>query len=267
MDLELKGRRALVTGGTRGIGGAVTLALAAAGVQVAAVHRNPLTPEAAARFDDTARFDNAARLDDTARFDNTARPSSGAGDIMLIRGDVSRQRDAELIARQCFERFGGLDILVNNAGVIGHRLLGDLDLAEWRRILDTNLTGMYLVTRAAAEILGDGGSIINIGSAVATVGMAAGSHYTAAKAGVIGLSRSLARELGPRGIRVNTVTPGIIDTDQAAGLTAAQRAHYAGLAGLNRLGQADEVADVVLFLASDLARFVSGVTLNVDGGI
>lgn len=243
MDLELKGRRALVTGGTRGIGAAVTLALAAAGVQVAAVHRNPLTePAVAARFDE-------------------------AGDVVLMRGDVSRQRDAELIAAGCAERFGGLDILVNNAGVIGHRLLGDLDLAEWRRVLDTNLTGMYLVTRAAAEILADGGSIVNVGSAVATVGMAAGSHYTAAKAGVIGLTRSLAKEFGPRGVRVNTVTPGIIDTDQAAGLTAEQRVHYAGLASLNRLGSAAEVADVVLFLASDLARFVSGVTLTVDGGI
>jgi NAD(P)-dependent dehydrogenase (short-subunit alcohol dehydrogenase family) len=242
MDLELKGRRALVTGGTRGIGGAVTLALAAAGARVVAVHRTDLTPEVAARF-------------------------AEAGDISLLRGDVSRQRDAELIVQHCVERFGGVDIVVNNAGVIGHRLLGDLDLAEWRRVLDTNLTGMYLVTRAAAEVLSDGGAIINIGSAVATVGMAAGSHYTAAKAGVIGLTRSLARELGPRGVRVNTVTPGIIDTDQAAGLTEAQRAHYAGLASLNRLGRAEEVADVVLFLASDLARFVSGVTLNVDGGI
>lgn len=242
MDLGLKGRRALVTGGTRGIGAAVTLALAQAGVQVTAVHRSALSGERAAGFGDF-------------------------GDITLVRADVSSPEDAGRIALECQGRHGGLDIVVNNAGVVGHRPLGELDLAEWRRVLDTNLTGMFLVTQAVAGLLEDGASIINVGSAVATVGMPGGVHYTAAKAGVAGFTRSLAKELGPRGIRVNTVTPGIIDTDQAAGLTTAQRTHYAGLAALGRLGDPADVADVVLFLASDLARFVSGVTLNVDGGI
>jgi 3-oxoacyl-[acyl-carrier protein] reductase len=126
---------------------------------------------------------------------------------------------------------------------------------------------MYLVTRACAAAMGPGASVLNVTSAVAMVGLAGRTHYTASKAGVIGFTRSLAKELGPRGIRANAIAPGVIDTDQASGLTPEQRVRYAQLAALGRLGHPEDVADAALFLASDAARFVSGVTLNVDGGI
>jgi 3-oxoacyl-[acyl-carrier protein] reductase len=158
-------------------------------------------------------------------------------------------------------------VLVNNAGVVSHRTLADLDLAEWRRILDTNLTSMFLVTKAFMDAIPSGGSVINVTSAVAMRGMVGRTHYTASKTGVIGFTRSLCKELGPRNIRVNALAPGIIETDQAAGLTPEGRTRYASLAALNRLGQPDDIAGVAVFLASDLAVFVSGQTINVDGGI
>jgi 3-oxoacyl-[acyl-carrier protein] reductase len=115
--------------------------------------------------------------------------------------------------------------------------------------------------------MGEGASIVNITSAVAMRGMPARTHYISSKAGLIGLTRALCKEIGGRGIRVNALAPGIIETDQTAGLDEAGRARYSGLAALNRLGDPDEIASVALFLASDRASFVSGVTLNVDGGI
>jgi NAD(P)-dependent dehydrogenase (short-subunit alcohol dehydrogenase family) len=245
VDLGLSGKRALVTGGNRGIGRAIALALSRQGASVAACYAS----------DATAASELAAGF-----------AANGDGSY-VTRADVTDEASlAELLAG-VRERFGGLDIVVNNAGVVSHRALGDLDRAEWQRVLDTNLTGMYLVTRAALPLMGAGGSIVNIASAVAMVGMPARAHYTASKAGVLGLTRSLCKELGPRGIRVNAIAPGIVETDQVAGLSDEQRARYAGLAALGRLGEPADVGDTVLFLASDLARFVSGVTINVDGGI
>src|SRR5207245_7824086 len=162
---------------------------------------------------------------------------------------------------------GGIDIVINNAGGVSHAPIEQLEPDEWHRVMDTNLTAVYLVTKAALPRMGEGGSIVNITSAVAMRGMPGRTHYISSKAGLIGMTRALCKELGPRGIRVNAVAPGIIETDQAAGLTPEQRTRYANLAALARLGNPDDLANVVLFLASDLSRFVSGVTLNVDGGI
>jgi NAD(P)-dependent dehydrogenase (short-subunit alcohol dehydrogenase family) len=133
--------------------------------------------------------------------------------------------------------------------------------------VDTNLTAVYLVAKAALPLLSKGASIVNVTSAVAMRGMPARTHYISSKAGLIGLTRALCKELGQRGIRVNAVAPGIIETDQTADLDEAGRKRYSGLAALNRLGQPDEIADAILYLASDRASFISGITLNVDGGI
>jgi 3-oxoacyl-[acyl-carrier protein] reductase len=143
----------------------------------------------------------------------------------------------------------------------------DLELDEWHRVLDTNLTGMFLVVRSVLPRLREHASIVNVTSAVAWVGMPDRAHYTAAKAGVHGLTRSLCKELGPRNIRVNSVAPGIVETDQVAGLSPEQRTRYAGLAALGRLGRPDDIANTVLFLAGDLSGFVNGALLYVDGGI
>jgi 3-oxoacyl-[acyl-carrier protein] reductase len=191
---------------------------------------------------------------------------SKTGSIVL-QVDVSDETSVAHMVEQVSERFGRVDILVNNAGVVSHTPLATMTSTEWRRVVDTNLTSMYLVTHAALDLIPDGGSVINVTSALATVGMVGRTHYTASKAGVIGFTRSLCKELGPRFIRVNAIAPGIIETHQAAGLTPEQRARYASIAALGRLGQPADVANVALFLASDLSGFVSGVTVTVDGGI
>jgi NAD(P)-dependent dehydrogenase (short-subunit alcohol dehydrogenase family) len=245
MDLELKGKRALVTGGSRGIGRAIVLALAAQGVSVAAVYHRESDAV-------TSLSEELTRID---------------GDSYLVQADVSSETDVARLAEEVRGRFGGIDVLVNNAGVVSHKQIEELDLEEWRRIIDTNLTALYLVTKAVVDAIPEGGSVINVGSAVAMRGMVGRTHYASSKAGAIGFTRALCKELGPRGIRVNLIAPGIIETDQASGLTPEGRARYGALAALARLGTADEVAGVALFLASDLSGFVSGMTINVDGGI
>lgn len=245
MDLNLAGKRALVTGGSRGIGRGIALALAEQGVLVAACYQQ----------ESDAVRDLATELE-------RCHPRN-----CVVQVDVSDRASVACLAETVHQRFGGLDILVNNAGVISHIPLANMELEQWEQVITTNLTSLYLVTHATVHMLVDGASIINVGSAVAPVGIPARTHYTASKAGTVGFSRSLCKELGTRSIRVNVVAPGVIDTHQAAGLSPEQRTRYANMAALGRLGQPEDVANVVLFLASDLSRFVSGTTINVDGGI
>ena len=245
MDLDLKGKRALVTGASRGIGRAAALALAEHGASVAAGHT---------RDSDEVRS-LAAELD---AFGN---------DSHVVRADVSDEASVVGMVGSVRERFGRIDIVVNNAGVVSHRLLADLDMDEWRRVIDTNLTGLYVVVREALPAMSEGGSIINVTSAVGLKGMVARTHYTASKAGVIGFTRSLAKEVGPLGIRANAVAPGIIETDQVSGVTEEGRARYKSMIALGRMGRPDEIAGPILFLASDLASYVNGETLTVDGCI
>ena len=245
MDLELNGKRALVTGGSRGIGREIVLGLARGGASVAACFNR--------------------ESEDVERLRGDLEEVGGAS--YLAQADVSDADSVAGFVGDAVERFGGLDIVINNAGVVSHKLIEDLDLDEWHRVIDTNLTAVYLVVKAALPAIPDGGSIVNITSAVAMRGMPARTHYISSKAGMIGITRALCKEVGRRGIRVNAVAPGIIETDQTAELDDAGRARYSGLAALNRLGRPEEIASAALFLASDAAGFVSGVTLNVDGGI
>jgi NAD(P)-dependent dehydrogenase (short-subunit alcohol dehydrogenase family) len=245
LDLGLNGKRAIVTGGSRGIGRAIVLGLAQDGASVAACY--------------------SRESDDVARLRGELEEIGGSS--YLAQADVSDPESAEAFVRGAAERFGGVDILINNAGVVSHVMIEELEPDEWHRVLDVNLTAVYLVTKAALPAMGEGASIVNITSAVAMRGMPARTHYISSKAGLIGLTRALCKEVGGRGIRVNALAPGIIETDQTAGLDETGRARYSGLAALNRLGGPEEIASVALFLASDLASFVSGVTLNVDGGI
>ncbi len=242
-QLRLAGKRVLVTGGSRGIGRAVALAMAENGAAVVACHQR-----------------------DSEQATELARELKAHGGE-VIRTDITSETEVTQLIDHCRESLGGLDVIVNNAGTMSHTPYADLTLDEWRRMIDTNLTGTYLICRAALPALSHGASIVNIGSGLATVGMPARAHYTASKAGIIGLTRSLCKELGPKGIRVNMISPGIVETDLVARLTPEQRAQYAKLSSLGRLGQPGDVADVVLFLASDHARFVNGVNIAVDGGI
>ncbi len=238
-------KRVLVTGGTRGIGRAIVLAFAESGARVYTCGRTQGPAQEELRRE-LAKWGD----DHVVSTVDIARPGAGRE---LVEGAVSA--------------LDGLDVVVNNAGVVSHRTLDQLDGREWDRVLDTNLRAVYEVCRAAVPHLPSGGAIVNVSSAVAMLGMVARTHYTAAKAGMLGFTRSLCKEVGPRGIRANVVAPGIIDTDQTAGLPPATRERYEQLAALRRLGTPRDVADVVLFLASDRARFVSGQTIVVDGGI
>jgi 3-oxoacyl-[acyl-carrier protein] reductase len=249
MVVELTGKHALVTGGSRGIGRAITLGLARHGATVMACYRNG--GEAVDSLD--------KELEQIG------------GDHRLVPADVAAPEAVEELTEECRERFGALDVVVNNAGVTSRAPIAQLPLAEWQRVMDINLTGAFLVTQKALPLMGPGGSIVNIGSRAARAGMPAGSHYTATKAGLVGLTRSLAKELGPRGIRVNVVAPGVIDTGEEQNAPpeaqAAIAARTGGLSALGRRGSPDEVAGAVVFLASDLSTYLTGATIDVDGGI
>ncbi|GLW63944.1 short-chain dehydrogenase [Actinomadura rubrobrunea] len=249
MDLGLRGRRTLVTGGTRGVGRAVALAAARAGGRVVACYHR----------DETAAKSLQAELDGIG------------GGHLVVRADVTTEAGAEHLAARCRDALGGLDALVNNLGVDASAGLAELEHPEWRRVLDANLTSMYLVTRAALALLGDGGSIVNIGSSLAGRGAPDRAHYAASKAGVLGLTSSLSKELGPRGIRVNTVLPGFVDKPDeekdGGGPPPQVRRRLAGMTALGRLARPDDVAGVVLFLAGDLSRAVTGASIPVDCGV
>jgi 3-oxoacyl-[acyl-carrier protein] reductase len=239
----LTDKRALVTGGSRGIGRAIVRTLADAG----------------------ARVITCSRTDGPATESLVSELKETGGDHHVVTADVTRPTEVDQLLSQAESRLGGLDVLVHSAGAISHVPLAELPLEEWHRVIDTNLTAAYLLARRALPLLPVGASIIYIGSRVATVGIPLRAHYTASKAGLIGLARSMAKELGPRGIRVNLVAPGPVETEAAVPAETIQR--YQQMIPLGRLGRPGEIADAVLFLASDLSSFVNGETLNVDGGI
>ncbi|MFE5584799.1 SDR family oxidoreductase [Kitasatospora sp. NPDC056531] len=245
MDFNLDGKHALVTGGSRGIGRATVLALADQGASVTACYVR-----------DSAEVESLRK----ELADRGARGN-------LVRCDIT---DAEQTARLCAGAdgaFGPIDAVVNNAGVISHHPLADLAPEQWKRVLDTNLTGMYHVIRSALPFFATTASVVNISSAVAHHGMPGAAHYVASKAGVMGLTRALAKELGPRGIRVNCVASGLVETDQMKAVTEEGKARYRQMISLGRLGVPAEIADVVLFLLSEASRYVTGATLDADGGI
>ncbi len=249
MDLGLKGTTALVTGGTRGVGRGIVLALARAGVDVITCYRN----------------DSEA----VATLERELKEIGGRHHV--IRADLAQPEEITALIEECRTRFGRLDTVVNNAGAISHIPYEKLSLDEWRRILDTNLTATHLIIQGALGLMGPGGSIMSIGSKVAEVGIPMRAHYTATKAALVGFTRSLAKELGPRGIRVNVLALGVIHTEALDAMPEEQRAvmlkRYTEKTALGRLGVPDEVGGAVLFMASQLSRYVTGATLHVDGGI
>ncbi|HEY8374497.1 MAG TPA: SDR family NAD(P)-dependent oxidoreductase [Pseudonocardiaceae bacterium] len=249
MDLGLKGTKALVTGGTRGVGRGIVLALARAGVDVITCYRQE--SEAVTSLERELK--------------------EIGGQHHVLRADLTRSEEIEGLLAECRERFGRLDTVVNNAGAISHIPFGELPEQEWHRVIDTNLTASYLVIKHALPLLGEGSSVISIGSKVAEVGIPLRAHYTATKAALVGMTRSLAKEFGGRGIRFNVLALGVIQTEAMDAMPAEQRElmrkRYSEKTALGRLGQPDEVGGAVLFLASSLSRYVTGATIHVDGGI
>ncbi len=242
----LAGKIALVTGASRGIGRAIAIELGTAGATVVGTATSQAGAYAISQVFAEARI-------------------QGTG-IALNVNDAA-QVDAALT--DISTRFGDVAILVNNAGVTRDNLLLRMKDAEWDDILDTNLKSVYRLSKAVLRgmMKARAGRIINIGSVVGSTGNAGQANYAAAKAGMIGFSKSLAREIGSRNITVNCVAPGFIDTDMTRALTADQRSGLIGQIPLGRLGEAADVAAAVLFLASPGASYITGATLHVNGGM
>jgi len=243
----LKGKNALVTGASRGIGKAIALELGSKGVHVAV---NFAGNEAKAQ----------EVVDDLKQMGVNA---------FKVQADVSDESQVKDMVKTVIKTFGSLDILVNNAGITKDNLLMRMKEAEFDQVIDTNLKGAFLCMKTVARQMmrQKGGRIINVASIVGVSGNPGQANYVAAKAGVIGMTKSIAQEFASRDILVNAVAPGFISTDMTDALNDEQKEAILKLIPLARLGQPEDVANVVRFLASDDAQYITGQTIHIDGGM
>lgn len=257
MDLNLTDKVALVTGGSRGLGRAIALALAAEGAKVAVNY-----------YCDPAQGIDLAG--EAAELVELIRAGHGV-DAVAVAGDVSKAGDVEAMFRHAEESLGPVDVLVNNAGIWPTAYVRDMTEQEWNATLAVNLTGTFLTCREAVRrwlAAGRPGRIVNITSQAAFRGATTGhAHYAASKAGVVSFSISLAREVAARGIRVNCVAPGMIATEMARCALEENEQQYLKRIPLGRIADPAEVADVVAFLCSDRASYITGATVDVTGGM
>jgi 3-oxoacyl-[acyl-carrier protein] reductase len=244
--MQLENEIAFVTGASRGIGQAIAMELAAQGATVIG----------------TATSENGA-----AAISRYLQAHQAKGTGMML--DVTDQSSVEKVVAAIEAQFGTVSILVNNAGITRDNLLMRMKEEEWDSIIQTNLTSIFRVTKACLRSMMKArrGRIISIASVVGVSGNAGQANYAAAKAGVIGFSKSLAREIGSRGITANVVAPGFIDTDMTRELPEAQKQALLNQIPLNRLGKPEEIAQAVAFLASPGAAYITGETLHVNGGM
>jgi 3-oxoacyl-[acyl-carrier protein] reductase len=243
---RLAGRVAIVTGGSRGIGLAIAHLLAEDGASVVVSGR------------DAGRLEAAVR----------DLEAVGAG-ALAVTADAAKREDAQRLVEAARERFGRIDVLVNNAGITQDQLLVRMKDDDWDQVLDTNLRAVFLITRAVGKVMmrQKSGRIINITSAAGVMGNPGQVNYSAAKAGVIGLTKAAARELAHWNVLVNAVAPGLIETDMTASITAEARETLMQQIPLKRSGTPREVAEVVRFLAGDGAGYITGQTIHVNGGL
>ena len=244
---DLSGKVALVTGGSRGIGRAIALALAEQGARVAVNY-----------------VSNAQAAEEVVQ-----RIAGCGGQAVAIQGDVSRPEDARRLIDETLSAFDALHILVNNAGLTQDDLLLRMSEEAWDRVLAVDLRGAYLCTKAALRpmIRQRWGRIINIASVAGLVGNAGQANYAAAKAGLIGLTKSVAKEVASRNVTANAIAPGLVRTELTADLTEAQEQAVLQLVPLGRPATAEEIAPAVVFLASEEAGYITGTVLPVDGGL
>ncbi|HCR48987.1 MAG TPA: 3-oxoacyl-[acyl-carrier-protein] reductase [Bacteroidetes bacterium] len=247
MHLDLSGKIVLVTGGTRGIGRSIVEACVAAGAKTAFTYRSA-TSEAEALCEMLRKQ---------------------GGEVLAYQSDAADFAASEQVVNEIVKAWGGLDVLVNNAGVTKDNLLLRMSEADWDVVLTTNLKSIFNFTKAAYRPMMKqrSGSIINLSSVVGVMGNAGQANYAASKAGIIGFSKSMAKELGGRHIRVNVIAPGFIETDMTHVLGDQVKEALLKSIPLGALGKPDDIAAAVLFLASDASRYITGHVLHVDGGM
>lgn len=241
-----KGKVAIVTGASRGIGRSIALALAAEGAKIVAVDMVPEGVEALA-----------------------AEIKTAGGEALAVQGNVTVAADTERMVDAAVEAFGRVDILVNNAGITRDGLLLRMKDEDWDAVLTVNLKGAFLCTRAASKVMAKQryGRIINIASIVGQMGNAGQANYCASKAGLMGLTKSNARELAKRNVTVNAVAPGFIATDMTEVLPEKVKQELAAQIPMERLGSADDIANAVVFLAAEKSGYVTGQVIGVNGGM
>jgi 3-oxoacyl-[acyl-carrier protein] reductase len=246
IQVDLSGRTAIVTGASRGIGRAIALRLAAAGAKVACVARN------------------AEKLNETV---DSITAAGGVAEVHPC--DVADSSAVSKLIEELAEKWGSLDIVVNNAGITKDGLIPRMSDEDWDAVIATNLRSVFLFTRAASLVMmrKRSGRIINIASVSGLMGNPGQANYSASKAGVIGLTRTVAQELASRKVTVNAICPGFIASEMTAAMGATLDEFVKTRIPAKRLGEADEVADAVLYLASDSAAYITGEVITIDGGL
>lgn len=247
MSFDLNKKNALITGASRGIGRAIARALAAAGARTAITFRSS-SDEAEALREEIVQ---------------------GGSECLLFQGDAAEMRSAEEAVGGVLDAWGSIDILINNAGITKDGLMVRMDEADWDAVINTNLKSVFNFCKAAYRPMMKqrGGKIINLSSVVGVIGNPGQTNYAASKAGIIGFSKSLARELGSRGVTVNVVAPGYVETDMTAALADAAREAMLKAVVLKRVAKPQDIANAVHFLASPAADYITGHVLHVDGGL
>ena len=246
-EFFLKDKNTIVSGGSRGIGRAISSSFVQLGASVTVVYKSN-KQEAESLVDELNKYKDQ---------------------IQIVQGDISNEVDVNNIIEQSRNKFGDLHILVNNAGITSDTLLVRMKQEDWSKVIDINLTGTFNMTKAVMRgmIKNKYGRIINISSVVGEIGNLGQSNYSAAKAGIIGFTKSIAREVATRGITVNAVAPGFVETEMTNDLSDDQKELILNAIPMNRYAATNDIAGAVCFLASDNASYITGQTLNVDGGL
>jgi 3-oxoacyl-[acyl-carrier protein] reductase len=245
--MKLVDQVAIVTGAGRGIGRAVALALADEGAKVVV---------------------NYSRSADAAN-EVVALITEKGGSAVAIQGDVASAEQVDALVKGAIAHFGKIDMLINNAGITRDKLILRMTEEDWDAVLDTNLKGAFLCAKALAPhfLKQRSGVIVNIGSVIGKVGAAGQVNYSASKAGLVGLTKSLAKEMGSRNVRVNALAPGFIETDMTDFMKPEQRESITKMIPLNRLGAVEDIAKVAVFLCTSDAAYIQGEVISVDGGL